>query len=220
MTDKFRRIVPVLLLVAAIGAVILLPASLYAENLRFVFMADSRGDYGTPIINTAVLDAINTKILALSPRPSFLVYGGDQAYFRSVSPRTLAERNAEAIAKGSLVRIVIGGQDETFENNCAFHEHLERLRIPHGWTVLRGVAHDPLGVLSALGDDNWAFYRAAFGAVDAPASKDEADADDAAASDADQDGSGAEDEPDALLTESGNILLDAIQLNQRIATSN
>ena len=98
------------------------------------------------------------------------VYGGDQAYFRSVSPRTLAERNAAAIAKGSLVRIVIGDQDETFENNRAFHEHLERLRIPHGWTVLRGVAHDPLGVLRALGDDNWAFYRAAFGAVDAPAS--------------------------------------------------
>jgi enterochelin esterase-like enzyme len=94
------------------------------------------------------------------------VYGGDQAYFRSVSPRTLAEQNAEAIAKGSLVRIVIGDQDETFENNRAFHEHLERLRIPHGWTVLRGVAHDPMGVLSALGDDNWAFYRTAFRAAD------------------------------------------------------
>jgi hypothetical protein len=43
-------------------------------------MADSRGDYGTPIINTPVLSAINIKILALSPRPSFVVYGGDQAY--------------------------------------------------------------------------------------------------------------------------------------------
>ncbi|MBM4089125.1 MAG: hypothetical protein FJ276_06815, partial [Planctomycetes bacterium] len=98
------------------------------------------------------------------------VYGGDQAYFRSVSPRTLAEQNAEAIAKGSLVRIVIGDQDETLENNRAFHEHLERLSIPHGWTVLSGVTHDPMGVLSALGDDNWAFYRAAFDALDAPAS--------------------------------------------------
>jgi S-formylglutathione hydrolase FrmB len=96
------------------------------------------------------------------------VYGGDQTYFRSVSPRTLAEQNAAVIAKGSLVRIVIGDQDETFENNRAFHEHLERLRIPHGWTVLSGVAHDPQGVLSELGDDNWAFYRAAFGAADAP----------------------------------------------------
>ena len=50
--------------------------------------------------------------------------------------------------------------------------------------------------------------------------QDDADADAAAAAATDQDGTGAEDEPDALLTESGNILLDAIQLNQRIATSN
>lgn len=99
------------------------------------------------------------------------VYGGDQGYFHSVSPRTLAQQNAGAIARGSLLRIVIGDKDETFENNRAFHEHLESLGIPHGWTVLRGVAHDPMGVLGALGDDNWAFYRAAFGAAEAPAAK-------------------------------------------------
>ena len=50
--------------------------------------------------------------------------------------------------------------------------------------------------------------------------QDDADADAAAAAATDQDGTGAGDAPDALLTESGNILLDAIQLNQRIATSN
>ena len=91
------------------------------------------------------------------------VYGGDQAYFRSVSPRTLAEQNAETLAKGSLVRMVIGDKDETFENNRLFHEHLDALKIPHTWTVLPGVEHDPMGVLRAMGDDNWAFYRAAFG---------------------------------------------------------
>ena len=69
MTYKIKRIVSVLCLLAAICSAALLPASVYAENLRFVFMADSRGDYGTPIINTAVLDAINTKILALPTRP-------------------------------------------------------------------------------------------------------------------------------------------------------
>lgn len=42
---------------------------------------------------------------------------------------------------------------------------------------------------------------------------------DAAAAASGQDGD-KKDEPDVLLTESGNILLDAIQLNQRIATSN
>jgi poly(3-hydroxybutyrate) depolymerase len=98
------------------------------------------------------------------------VYGGDQAYFRSVSPPTLAELNAETITKGSLVRMVIGDKDETFENNRLFHEHLDSLKIPHTWTVLPGVAHDPMDVLRAMGDDNWAFYRAAFGEAAASSS--------------------------------------------------
>lgn len=100
------------------------------------------------------------------------VYGGDQAYFRAVSPRTLAVQNAEAISKGSLVRIVIGDKDETFAPNKEFHEHLEGLKVPHIWSVLPGIEHDPMGVLKAMGDDNWAFYRAAFGvapAAEAPA---------------------------------------------------
>jgi polyhydroxybutyrate depolymerase len=97
------------------------------------------------------------------------VYGGDQAYFRAVSPRTLATQNAAAITSGSLVRLVIGDKDETFDNNRLFHEHLASLNIPHTWTVLPGIEHDPMGVVSAMGDDNWAFYRAAFGEPPAPA---------------------------------------------------
>jgi poly(3-hydroxybutyrate) depolymerase len=90
------------------------------------------------------------------------VYGGDQDYFKTVSPRRLAEQNAEAIIKGSLVRHVVGDKDETFIPNRDFHEHLERLKIPHTWTVLPGVDHNPMKTLEALGDSNWAFYRAAF----------------------------------------------------------
>ncbi|MCX5689607.1 MAG: alpha/beta hydrolase-fold protein [Planctomycetota bacterium] len=96
------------------------------------------------------------------------VYGGDQEYFRSVSPRRLAQEHAAAITKGSLVRLVIGDKDETFGANKEFHEHLEHLKVPHTWTVLPGVAHDPLGVLKALGDENWGFYRVAFAEVPAP----------------------------------------------------
>jgi enterochelin esterase-like enzyme len=91
------------------------------------------------------------------------VYGGDPGYFTSVSPRVLAEQHADAIMRGSLVRQVCGDQDETFANNRDFHEHLERLGIPHTWTVLPGVDHDPLATLTALGDSNWVFYRQAFG---------------------------------------------------------
>ena len=91
------------------------------------------------------------------------VYGGDPEYFTSVSPRVLAEQHAAAIKKGSLIRQVCGDADETFANNRDFHEHLERLGIPHTWTVLAGVDHDPLATLEALGDSNWEFYRAAIG---------------------------------------------------------
>jgi poly(3-hydroxybutyrate) depolymerase len=90
------------------------------------------------------------------------VYGGDQEYFRSVSPRRIAKENAEAITKDSLIRIVCGDQDETFNNNLAFHLHLQELAIPHTWTVLEGIDHNPMKTLEALGDSNWQFYRQAF----------------------------------------------------------
>jgi poly(3-hydroxybutyrate) depolymerase len=90
------------------------------------------------------------------------VYGGDQEYFRSVSPRRLAEQNAKAIRELSIIRHVCGDQDETFENNRTFHLWMEKLDIPHTWTVLEGVDHNPLKTLEALGDSNWDFYRKVF----------------------------------------------------------
>lgn len=100
------------------------------------------------------------------------VYGGDQAYFREVSPRRLAEQNVEAIRRGLSVRIVIGDRDETFPANRAFHEHLRGLGIEHEWAVLPGVGHDTLGVLGAMGERFWEFHRKVFGApvpTEAPA---------------------------------------------------
>lgn len=89
-------------------------------------------------------------------------FGGDQAVFQEVSPRKLAQRNAKQIAQESMVRMVIGEQDETFANNEAFHRHLEALGIPHGWTIVPGVGHEPERVFAALGEANWEFYRKAF----------------------------------------------------------
>ncbi len=85
MTSKIRRIVSVLCLAAALCTAALLPVSGYCENLRFVFLADSPvgtippNPTPTDLINTPILNAIINQILALSPRPSFVVYGGDQA---------------------------------------------------------------------------------------------------------------------------------------------
>lgn len=92
-----------------------------------------------------------------------MVYGGDQARFREVSPRRLAEQNAAVLARNTRLRMVIGDQDDTLANNLDFHQLLVRLGIPHDWIVLPGVGHDPLKVISALGDRHWAFYREAFG---------------------------------------------------------
>ena len=90
------------------------------------------------------------------------VYGGDEARFREVSPRRLAEGNAAVLARDTRLRMVIGDRDETLGNNRDFHDFLKGLGIPHDWIVLPGVGHDPMRVISALGDRHWAFYRAAF----------------------------------------------------------
>jgi hypothetical protein len=50
------------------------------ETLRFVFLADSRGDSLMEPVNTPVLTAIISQIASLSPKPSFVIFGGDMSY--------------------------------------------------------------------------------------------------------------------------------------------
>ncbi|MCX6165873.1 MAG: metallophosphoesterase [Ignavibacteriae bacterium] len=50
------------------------------ETFRFVFMADSRGDSLEHPVNTEVLNAIINQISTLSPKPSFVMFGGDMSY--------------------------------------------------------------------------------------------------------------------------------------------
>jgi enterochelin esterase-like enzyme len=90
------------------------------------------------------------------------VYGGKQENFRAVSPRRHAADNAAVIARHSLVRVVIGSRDNLFDNNLDFHKYLVGLGITHDWIVVEGIGHDPLGLLRAMGDRHWAFYREAF----------------------------------------------------------
>jgi hypothetical protein len=66
------------------------------------------------------------------------------------------------IARHSLVRVVIGSRDNLFDNNLDFHKYLVGLGITHDWIVVEGIGHDPLGLLRAMGDRHWAFYREAF----------------------------------------------------------
>jgi poly(3-hydroxybutyrate) depolymerase/CubicO group peptidase (beta-lactamase class C family) len=100
---------------------------------------------------------------------------GSREHFREVSPWELAKANAGTIAKGSLVRIAVGDRDGTFALNKEFHDHLDALKIPHEWSPLAGVEHDPSKTLDALGDRTWAFYRRAFDGAAAPAPAPRAD---------------------------------------------
>ncbi len=50
------------------------------ETLRFVFLADSRGDALEHPVNDTVLNAIINQISMLSPKPSFVMFGGDMSY--------------------------------------------------------------------------------------------------------------------------------------------
>ncbi len=89
------------------------------------------------------------------------VFGGDHDHFRALSPWALAEQNADAIAEHLLLRVVIGEQDEMIDVAHEFTAHLQRLDIPHEFTVIPGVGHEPMGVMRGLGADGWEFYRRA-----------------------------------------------------------
>ena len=56
------------------------------ETLRFVWLADSRGDSLKHPVNTEVLTAIISQIATLSPKPSFVIFGGDGPYRGFIKP--------------------------------------------------------------------------------------------------------------------------------------
>jgi enterochelin esterase-like enzyme len=88
------------------------------------------------------------------------VYGGDQEYFKAVSPWKQAEQNVTVLQNGSTtIRQVVGDCDETFKHNIEFHEHLNRLNIPHHFAILTGIPHDTYLYMDTLGEENWEFYR-------------------------------------------------------------
>jgi hypothetical protein len=56
------------------------PANGGDQSFRFVFLADSRGDSTDHLVNDSVLGTIVSKIVALQPKPAFVMFGGDMSY--------------------------------------------------------------------------------------------------------------------------------------------
>jgi hypothetical protein len=84
MNYKIKRIISTICLVAAVVSVTFFPVSASCETLRFVFLADSRAKEGDDAlvnpVNTKALEPIIEKIKELTPRPAFVMFGGDMSY--------------------------------------------------------------------------------------------------------------------------------------------
>ncbi|MCX7013687.1 MAG: prolyl oligopeptidase family serine peptidase, partial [Candidatus Sumerlaeota bacterium] len=91
------------------------------------------------------------------------LYGGSREYFETNDPWTLAEKNADAVRGKTAIRIVVGANDGLREPNTTYHELLDRLNIEHEFHVIEGAAHSHAPLYDGLGDENWAYYRKAFG---------------------------------------------------------
>ncbi len=59
---------------------LVLPFAAQAEGLRFVVAGDSRGATQAESVNTAILGEINARMLAMTPRPSFVIFNGDMEF--------------------------------------------------------------------------------------------------------------------------------------------
>ncbi|MFM7133825.1 MAG: alpha/beta hydrolase-fold protein [Planctomycetota bacterium] len=91
------------------------------------------------------------------------VWGSDPAYYLAQHPWTIVEDRAAAVlAAQTVVRQALGSLDALVPMNDDFDAHLDALGIPHAYTVIPGVGHQPSTVLSSLGEANWAFYNAVF----------------------------------------------------------
>jgi poly(3-hydroxybutyrate) depolymerase len=90
-------------------------------------------------------------------------FGDDLDHYKALSPLTVAGQRAATVAGKSKVRVVVGARDNTADLNRAYSELLKKLKVEHELTVVPGVGHETMPLLKGLGEDNWAFYRAAFG---------------------------------------------------------
>ena len=92
------------------------------------------------------------------------VCSGDIDHFRAISPWTLAEQAAPVLREhATVIRHVVGTQDDTRELNLAFHQRLEQVGIEHDYREIADVGHDARAVLAVLARTDGGFYQRALG---------------------------------------------------------
>lgn len=91
-----------------------------------------------------------------------MVCSGDMDYFKRQSPWTIAETMATKVREQkTVIRVVVGEQDPSLDDNRKFHERLKNLKIDHEFVTLPDVTHDANAMLAALGKRSGEFYRRA-----------------------------------------------------------
>lgn len=91
-------------------------------------------------------------------------------YFDAWHPATAVCRNARGIKSGDMrVRLYVGDRDRLYEENGThiterFHNLLERLGIPHTYTIVPGADHNPTEIFDdSVNPYDFTFWNTAFG---------------------------------------------------------
>ncbi len=91
------------------------------ETLRFVFLADSRGDTLKHPVNDTVLRAIISNIDSLTFKPSFIVFGGDMSYRGYIKPNYTFEAwkalFSPLTSKGITLYTAIGNHELYYQHS-------------------------------------------------------------------------------------------------------
>jgi enterochelin esterase-like enzyme len=92
------------------------------------------------------------------------VWGNDLENYRADGPAAIATAQ-QSVLRGEMrlrLRIAVGEADFVLADNEDLTAHLRTLQIVHDFTVVPGVGHQTLPLLTSLGEEGWAFYRAGF----------------------------------------------------------
>jgi enterochelin esterase-like enzyme len=92
------------------------------------------------------------------------VWGNDLDHYRADGPAAIATAQ-QSVLRGEMrlrLRIAVGEADFVLADNEDLTAHLRTLQIAHDFTVVPGVGHQTLPLLTALGEEGWAFYREGF----------------------------------------------------------